>query len=310
MGALPLIVYNVGSHNSTAVANVHFDAVNTVAKLPVLTGTLDGSALFGFMSGLDSAPDPKPATTLRGRVACWIVARFGTHRRDAMGYACMLSLLFIPWWWRSRATRVIRFSLVFLAVAWLSMAVTRDAAVWVHHTVLLWPFPQLFVAAAFAALPWRRIAIGSIAVLAAINLLSVNQHIADFERYGAVGNFSDAIFGLSKQFRDSDGRRIVACDWGIPYQLAFLQQGRLTTQNGDGPFLTGSPSAAQQNEIEWMFGLQDAVFVTRVAGQELEPKVRPNMDRAAAAAGLHRQVIKLIPDSNGRPIFEIFRFEK
>jgi len=305
LGALPLLVFNHRSHGSTANQNVHIDTNHLSEKFGALNRTVDGSALFGFMSALEYAPDPKTARTLRGRAAVWLADHTGAHRRDGMWYAGGLSLLLVPWWWRIRAAR---FSLVFMAVAWMAMALTREAGGAAHHAVLLWPFPQLFVAAALCGLPWPRIGLGAAAVLAVINLLVVNQHMADFERYGTAGNFSDAVFGLSKQF--SGHTTVMLFDWGIVDQLAFLHKGGLDLVNGSPPFSNDSPSPEDQKSIDWMFSNENAFLVTRVPGQENYPAIRARMDQAGAAAGLHRRIIKVIPDSNGRPNYEIFRFEK
>jgi 4-amino-4-deoxy-L-arabinose transferase-like glycosyltransferase len=306
-GALPLVVYNVRHRNVTVGDNVHFETNAFRGKFHLLQVTLDGSVMFGFIPGLDSQPNPKPATSLRGRAADWIGAHTGRLRHDLMPYACGLALLLVPWWWKSRTAR---FSLVFMCVTWLAMAVTRDAGMSAHHSVLLWPFPQLFLATALASLPWRKMAMTVGAALVAINLLVVNQAVADFERNGAMRSFSDAIVPLSKEFTDP-ARPVIAVDWGIVDVLAFLDHQRgLTLRVGDPPFMTDSPNEQDRKSIDWLLLTDDPIFVTHVPGLENSPEVRPRLDRAAADHGLHRELIKIVPDSNGRPVFEIFRFVK
>ena len=224
-----------------------------------------------------------------------------------MVYGFGLSLFLIPWWWRNRAAW---FSLIFCVVAWVSMAVTKDAGNAAHHSVLLWPFPQLFVAIALFSVPWRAIAIGATAILAATNLLVVNEYIADFDRYGSRPNFSDAVFAMSREFDGRGDKPVIATDWGIVSQLAFLHQGKLHLISGDPPFFNDPPSPGEQRSIDWMLSMENALFVTRAPGDENTPVVRGNMDKAAAQAGLRRVILRTIPDSNGRPSYEIFRFEK
>ena len=306
IGALPLVIYNFRQPNVTVRSSVHFETNTIPAKFGVLRATLDGSALFGFLPGLDDEPNPKAAATLRGRAAEWIGARTGKHRRDAMAYACGIGLLLVPWWWKSRAAR---FSVVFMCVAWLAMAVTHGAGASAHHAVLLWPFPQLFVATVLASLPWRSITLVAGSALVAINLLVLNQTIADFERNGAPRNFSDASFALSKELSDS-GPPVITFDWGIVNMLAFSHRGRLALRTGDPPFLTDSPSQDERKSIDWTLSDREAILVTHVLGFENWTGVRPRLDRAAADRGLRRETIKIVPDSNGRPVFEIFRFIK
>jgi 4-amino-4-deoxy-L-arabinose transferase-like glycosyltransferase len=305
-GALPLVVYNVHHPNVTAGSNTHFETNAFRGKFYVLLVTLNGSAMFGFLSGSDNQPNPKPAASLRGRAADWIGAHTGRPHHDAMVLACGLALLLVPWWWKSRTAR---FSLVFMCATWLAMAVTRDAGMSAHHSVLLWPFPQLFVATALASLPWRKLAMTAGAALVAINLLVVNQAIADFERNGAIESFSDAVFPLSKEFTDP-ARPVITVDWGIVNVLSFLHHGQLTLRVGDPPFKTDSPSEEDRKSMDWLLLTDDPVFVTHVPGLENTPEVRPRLDRAAAERGLRRELIKIVPDSNGRPVFEIFRFVK
>jgi Dolichyl-phosphate-mannose-protein mannosyltransferase len=306
LGALPLIIFNVRNPNITAHSSVHFQTDAFRPKFQMLRLTLDGSALFGFLPASDRQPDPKPAASLRGRVAEWIGSHTGKHRSDAMAYACGLALLLVPWWWKTRSAR---FSLVFMAVAWLAMAVTLGAGMAAHHSVLLWPFPQLFLATVLASLPWRKVVIVVGVALIAANLLVVNQAIADFERNGAPGNFSDAVFALSKEFRNPI-QPVITVDWGMIDVLSFLHRGRLTLRLGDPPFMTDSPSDGDRNTIEWLLSDPTSLFVTHVPGLENWTQVRQNLDHAAADRGLHRELVKVIPDSNGRPVFEIFRFVK
>ena len=99
------------------------------------------------------------------------------------------------------ASRAARFSLVFLVVAWVSMAFTRGAGGSVHHAILLWPFPHMFIAAVFGRRSSVALAAGLVLVL--FNLLVVNQYAYQFERNGAAGNFTDAINTLSDALIDS-----------------------------------------------------------------------------------------------------------
>jgi hypothetical protein len=312
LGALPLVVYNVRSPNSTAGSNVHIETDKFAAKWGIERSTLDGSGLFGFLFGLEDAEKPKLPKSLHGRAATWIAERTwrlsGPIRRNALlFYTYLLALLLVPWWWKYRAAR---FSLVFMAVAWLAMAVTREAGGSVHHTVLLWPFPQLFLATALSAVPWRRIAVVLTSCLIAINLLMVNQAVADAERYGAPRNFSDASYGLSRELAAIHPPLVFTLDWGMVDMLAFTQHGRLHLQTAEAPFKTDSPNQDQRREIEWIFSIHDAVFVDHVVGMENWPEVRPNLDREAAAHGLRKEILRIVSDSNQRPVFEIFKYSE
>src|SRR5262249_12652821 len=107
--------------------------------------TLDGSSLFGYMVSEEWRPQPKPAGSALGRASVWLRDHLPERRSTGFGYVFGALLLAFPLWWKSRAAR---FSLVFIEVAWLAMALPRDAGAAVHHVVLLWPLPILFVVTA------------------------------------------------------------------------------------------------------------------------------------------------------------------
>ena len=70
---------------------------------------------------------------------------------------------------------------------WLLMAVTRNAGASVHHTVLLWPFPQFFIALAIGAEwpgMWRRMAMAAVGLLVAWNLMVLGSYYARLARNG------------------------------------------------------------------------------------------------------------------------------
>jgi hypothetical protein len=308
LGALPLIVYNVRRPNDTLSSNARFEAVNLTGKLRIATGTLSGSALFGFIVAEDSPDSPKAPSSVRGRLAFWIHERWGEHRNDGLLYAFVLALLIVPWWWRSRAAR---FSLVFLVVAWYSMAFTRDAGAAAHHAILLWPFPHMFIAAVFGRRTSAALAAGL--VLVVFNLLVVDQYIYQFERDGAAGNFTDALNGLSDALTDppseSDAPPIYVVDWGMLNTLTLLHQGRLGLREGTGPFSTDHPGPFEQRVIRAMFSDPKALFIGHAAPRTVFPDVAQRLNQAARAAGLRKELVRAIPDSNGHPVFEIFRFE-
>jgi hypothetical protein len=96
-------------------------------------------------------------------------------------------------------------------------------------------------------------------------------------------------------------------DWGILNTLALTHQGRLNLRSGDPPYFTDHPSPAERAEIDYMLHDRDAVFVGHTAAYEVEAGVRNRVEQAVAAAGLRKEVEQTIVDSNGRPVFEIYR---
>jgi len=312
-GASPFVMYNVRRPNATIGQNAHFDSWRVaLQKIPPLEVTVDGSGLLGFFT-IENGPDahPKPLVSRHGRFAQWAQDRFGEHRQTGMLYGLGIALLLVPWWWRFRAAW---FAVVFLLTVWTLMAFTRDAGGSVHHCVLLWPFPELFLGVTFAALPWRRIALLAGAVLVAMNLLVLNRYILDFERNGAANNFTDALFPLSLAIADPGDppnpqteQPIYVVDWGMLNTLALTHQGRLMLRVGDPPFMTDHPSPDDRRSIDYMLNDRTGIFVGHVPGREANTGVGKRLEREVAAAGYRKETIQTISDSNGRPVFEIFR---
>ena len=178
------------------------------AKMPTLTfatspskwlhveRAADGSAMFGFMAGETCQRDRSkrrcPGKDASPNAFGGIAASIGKpvllrSRRDAAGAAVV--------------AKAARFAAVFLAVAWLMMAVTKNAGGAAHHVILLWPFPIMLAVSALSLIPWRWLAIPAAAALVLMNLLVVNQYVLQFERAGAAANFTDAIFTLDDSCR-------------------------------------------------------------------------------------------------------------
>ena len=304
LGSLPFVIYNLNSHNATVGENAHLDTTALSRKWSQIRNAANGNALFGFIAEEEWVGPAKPVTSRRGRLALWVRHRLGEHRRTGFYYAFGALALAVPLWWKSRPAR---FCLIFLAVTWPLMALTRDAGGATHHVVLLWPFPILFVALAVTALPWRSIAFVAGSLLVALNLLVVNQYVLQLERDGAAGNFTDALFSLSHVLAQSPDRPTFVIDWGIQYSMELAHQGRLRLYPATDPLMTETPNDAQRSSLRAMLSTPDAVFVGHVREREQFEGVGGRLEQFASTFGYHKQLIQTIFDSNGRPVFEIFR---
>ena len=304
-GALPLVIYNLTNRNATVTENAHLDPRSVAGKWIQVKLAANGSSLFGYMTGEEWWPNPKAPQSLRGRAAVWIHDRLGAHRSTGFYYVFGALMLAVPWWWKYRAAR---FSLVFMTVAWLLMALTHDAGASAHHVILLWPFPILFASIALASLPWRPLAWAAAVVMIAMNLLVLNQYVYQFERDGAGDVWTDALNPLSASLDEYAGRTFYLIDWGLSENLNLLRQGRLDLRSATGPVTTDSPSPEQLGEIQDMLRDPGGLILDHVPAHEVFPNVDERLDRAAQSLGYAKEVVRTIPDSNGRPMFEIVQF--
>ena len=208
LGALPLLVFNVKHPDATLGDNAHLSLENFRVKYATLSRAVDGSGLLGYLVSPESQENPKEPTSLQGRAASWISQHSGRPERSLMFYAILLAAAMALLWWRSPGRSAALFAIVCGSVTFLAMAVTRNAGYGIHHSVLIWPMPQLLVGASFGALPWRWLRVGILALLVSSNLLVITRYIAQFERNGTVGSFTDAIKPLSESLARSTGDTI------------------------------------------------------------------------------------------------------
>jgi hypothetical protein len=321
LGAFLLISYNVRKPMNTFKGNARVSFANIAGKPQHVALAANGSGLFGYISGEEWMDKPKDASCPLARWGGALRDRIGEHRKTLGVYAFGFALLLAPFWWRKRQDgsapefqrprTAILFSLVFLSVAWLIMAMTQDAGGAVHHTILLWPFPVLVVAVGLAwGLRPAWLFWPTVSVLLVANLLVINQYNVQFARNGTSGVWSDAIFGLSDQLPRIKASHIYAIDWGIVNSLGLLNQGKLPLVVANDPLMNDTPSAAERESVGRMLADPDGIFVSHTEPYEEFKGVGKHLAKLSAELGYTRDLILTVADANGRPVFEIARFHK
>lgn len=289
LGALPFLLYNVRSRGGTAHATgLSFSAAEIGGKLRFLGWTLDGSTMFGY-----AVRDGAPVLEARNPLECasvWISNVTREPRAGLTKWALIAALLLAPF------VRAVRFAAIFMAVAWIQMAVTIGAGGASHHTILLWPMPQLVIAAALAWLPWRTPAVVVAAGLCVASLSVTNQHLAQWIRVGPASTWTDAIYPLLERLRNANADRIVVLDWGMFDNLRVLSGGRLNLRWGTDP-----------KEFPLLVKDADTVFISRLPGAEEFTDSYSRAETLVAEAGFQKRAIEIVRDRHGRPVFEVFR---
>jgi hypothetical protein len=190
------------------------------------------------------------------------------------------------------------------------MAVTRNAGYGIHHSVLIWPMPQLLVGASFGALPWRWLRVGMIALLVSSNLLVIDRYIAQLERNGTFGSFTDAVKPLAESLAHQSGDTIYIIDWGILEPVDFLLQGKSHLRESYPYLIQATPDPGQRREIDAMLADPHALFVSHVPSREAFHGVGEHLETLARAEGYNEIPIKTVADRNGRTIFKVFRLQR
>jgi 4-amino-4-deoxy-L-arabinose transferase-like glycosyltransferase len=313
LGAGPLICYNVMSPGETMRSNASFTLRELGPKAVSLWDTLAGRGLFGYIVGEAWFDLPLPPKTALQKVSVWVSEAAGEPRSSLFPWLVLLAAVCVSLVWPTRGRRPALFILILFAVAWFQMAITERAGASVHHVVLLWPVPHLLVAVVFGELSrrWNR-AGASIVALAAIlgcgsNLLVLNQYHSQLARYGAPSVWSDAIFGLSNRLQRIKAGHIFMMDWGLVDNVRMLTRGRLPIHNGLDAVDKEPPTQANRELFRQMIGLPNSVFVSFVEKSEQIPGVYRHIMTLAAAAGHRVEVVELVKDRNGRPVFQILR---
>jgi hypothetical protein len=320
LGALPLLAYNAASNLATLRANSSFDLAQLPSRLHALRITWNGQILWGYMVHAPWSPGaPRESGTLAGMSAV-VRSLAGIHYHNELVPAFWVALALAPLLCLTRgftrAPKTLLFCLIASAVAWIQMALTKDAGWSVHHVVLLWPLPQWFLAVVFVEasrwkpLEWRRA--GAVALAAAMvflageNLLLTNEYFYQLARYGSLGSWSDAIYQLSGEVGRIQSAHFVVDDWGIVNSLLVLRGGSVSLVMANEKFL--APGITEAGRDWDRARLAEDVWIGHTPEYQQRAGVNERIVQAARSAGFEKQIIKIVPDRNGQPVFEIFRF--
>jgi 4-amino-4-deoxy-L-arabinose transferase-like glycosyltransferase len=314
LGALPLIVYNIEQPLATFRGNASWDTSDLAGKGRLLAATADGSALFGWLNdeGWQTRDPHLPHGALQSASA-GISALAGHPRHSPLLYAFALALLLAPLA-RGHALRAIVFALLAMAFAWAQMAVTANAGGSVHHAILLWPLPQMVIAISFAAAS-RRLRAAGIPALAAVlallmisGLLVTNEYRCLILRNGGSPNWTDAIYRLADYMKGDSSSNVFCMDWGIMDNMRLLSRGKLPLRVGTDPIAKPALDAADREYLAPTIAGAGHVFINHTKDFEFFPGINDKLVKYAADAGYRRQVMAVIADSYGRPVYEVYRF--
>ncbi len=314
LGALPLLIYNVDSHWVTFRGNFKRDTGVLGAKARFLANTAGGAGLFGWMTSEEQlTPKPHQPVTAMERASARISALAGHPRHHLLLYGFMLALLLAPLA-GGNERRAAVFGLIAMAVAWFQMAITVNAGASVHHTILLWPLPEMVVAVAFAGASRRlgRAGIPAVATVTAAMVLSgalvMNEYYQMAFRYGGGQGWNDAIFALSDYLKTAPAKTVFCLDWGILDPLRLLQAGKLPVAIGSNEVMQPQMGAAERDMVLRMVSEPENLFVAHTKDFEFFPGASPRLTQLAGEAGFEREPVTAVWDRYGREVFEVYRF--
>ncbi len=317
LGAFPLLWFNHKEHWVTVRGNFTRDG-QFYLKWPALLYTLNGEGLFGWMMPFPNDPVPAPHApgSAVAAASANISSLAGHPVSDWMVYGLGLALLLTPLVARGRDLRTILFCLVVLVGGWLQMTLTTGAGGSLHHTILLWPLPQVIVAVALACAsrrlgragrPAAAVAAGALMIS---NALVLNEYFTVLYRSGALMVWSQAVQPLSDYLKKTPAQHVFTVHWGLIDPLQFLNEGKLPLEDGNMPI---AKTALQPADDAAMFRILNSpghLYVLETKDAQLFPAARENLLGFASEHGYHSEMMARISDGYGRQVFEVWRFSR
>jgi len=264
LGALPFVIYNVHRHAETFRSNAHLVPRAAPAKFLHVRSALGGYGLYGYLASEEYTIAPKHLFPS----AAALLFSFATIWASIAGRGWNTPLCSLCSPFHSGGHRGPR---VFVSCSqpWPGFLWPRPAMP-AHPSITLCscgPF-QLFVAIVISSLRWKWAAISICLLLVVLNLLTIAQYISQFERNGAEGVYSDAIYPLSSALSEVPGQTIYMLDWGIQNPLEVFHNGRLHMRSGHDPFMSDTPSDWDKGAALRMFADPGALFITHTEKRE------------------------------------------
>jgi hypothetical protein len=227
-----------------------------------------------------------------------------------MLYVFLLSLLLLPLVWNTPARTATLFSLTFVIITWVQMAIIRGAGGGVHHTILLWPMPLIPPAAILAQVSRKGsrslgFAIFLILVACAANLLVTSTYFSHLVRNGSDPTWTEALDDAHQSLVRMNAGAVSTYDWGFWDNLRLLSEGRLHLSYTSISDLPESRVSALER-----ISNPEVVFIGYVDGSEAVPGTNQRLREFAASLGYEPADRLVFNDSNGREVIQTFRFRK
>lgn len=288
LGAAPLIYFNVLEGGATIRESGGVRQPES-ERVEIMRKSLDGSVLFGWLTRQEDGTPLREPQTAAERAGVALSNAAGHPEWHGLLLACFGSLLL----WRNRA---VRFCAIAFVVGWIAMLPFAMGAAGTHHIVLLWPLPQMMVAAALCAIPLFKpaMAMAAAAPLVIWCALVTNEYYAQIVTRGNVPNWSDAIEPLRKSLVETPNGGILTVDWGIMGPLRAIGRGDLPLRywkREQARMLAENPSFVFVRYVDRQ-GRDDEKFA------------------ALRGTGLREELVAEIADRNGRPVYRVVRYRE
>jgi hypothetical protein len=147
-------------------------------------------------------------------------------------------------------------------------------------------------------------------VLMVSGLLVTNEYHFLMMRNGGSQNWTDAIFRLSEYMKRVTPSNVYCVDWGIMDSMRLLSRGELPLRVGTDPITKPAFDDEDREFLARTISGSGHVFINHTKEFEFFTGVNDKLVKYAADAGYRREVMAVIPDSHGRPVYEVYRFAR
>ena len=127
-------------------------------------------------------------------------------------------------------------------------------------------------------------------------------------RNGGSPNWTDAIFRLADYMKGVSPSNVFCVDWGIMDSMRLLSRGKLPLRVGTDPITKPALDTADREFLARTIAGSGHIFINHSKDFEFFTGVNDKLVKYAAEAGYRREVMAVIPDSHGRPVYEVYRF--
>lgn len=316
IGAGPFIYFNIRLPLKTFTENAGVDEkVPFSYKLQMIDRTMDGSGLFGYL--VRESPEGYPENLkFVEKIPLWLSGKLRAPRGSWQHLLLVAALLLAPVTWFGARRRFAAFLLAGLILSAFLMMSTRNAGASQHHTILLWPVPQLLLVLLLAEVAerwpgkplWAAL---SVTLLCAVsNITILNQYMAQFISSGPTPIWTNAIRPLVNELGRYHGRLVFAADWGISEQVQFYGGGKIGFHRPAEGAVLALHEPLSQAYVERQLAEPANLFVTHTEGREAFAGARARLIEFAASKGYRHELLQVIKDRHGVPIFEIHEFKR
>jgi hypothetical protein len=138
--------------------------------------------------------------------------------------------------------------------------------------------------------------------------LVTNEYYFLMTRNGGAQNWTTAILQLSDYMKGTSPAQVYCVDWGIMDSLRLLNHGKLPLRVGNDLVSKAGADPGVRDALMKTLAEPDAWFIGHTKDFEFFQGTDERLVRYAADAGYERAILATIPDSYGRPVYEVYHF--